>query len=55
MEILQEYSEKMDKAITKYKSTLGTIRTGSISPMILDKIKINYYGEDTPIKKRCIN
>lgn len=40
----------MDKAITSYKSTLGTIRTGSISPMILDKIKINYYGEDTPIK-----
>ena len=50
MEILQECSEKMDKAITSYKSTLGTIRTGSISPMILDKIKINYYGEDTPIK-----
>ena len=29
MEILQECSEKMDKAITSYKSTLGTIRTGT--------------------------
>lgn len=50
MEILEECTEKMTKAIASYKSTLGTIRTGSVSPLVLDKITINYYGEETPIK-----
>lgn len=50
MEFVEQCKERMDKAIANFKQALGTIRTGSISPLILDKITINYYGEETAIK-----
>lgn len=50
MDILEECDSRMDKAVVSFKSALGTIRAGSISPNVLDKITINYYGEETPIK-----
>lgn len=50
MEILEECSEKMDRTLESFRSNLGTIRTGRVSPNVLDRITINYYGEETPIK-----
>ncbi len=49
-EIIQECSHRMDEAISKLKETLGTVRAGAVSPNVLDKIKIEYYGEMTSIK-----
>lgn len=48
--LLLECEEKMDKSIDALKANLSTIRTGRVSPQVLDRISINYYGEDTPIK-----
>ncbi len=49
-ELVQQCQHKMDKAIESLKQSLSTIRSGSVSPNVLDKILINYYGEMTPIK-----
>lgn len=49
-EILKEVNAKMDEAIDHLKSSLGTLRAGAVSPSVLDKIKIEYYGEMTSIK-----
>ena len=49
-EIIQEVGRRMDETVTKLKETLGTVRAGAVSPNVLDKIKIEYYGEMTPIK-----
>lgn len=50
MELLEECTEKMDRTIDSFKSNLATIRTGRVSPVVLDRLTISYYGEETPIK-----
>lgn len=50
-ELISQCSEKMDKAINNLKEGLSTIRAGSVSPNVLDKILCNVYGEMTPIKQ----
>jgi len=48
--LIEECQEKMEKTIESLKQNLGTIRTGKVSPMILDRIMVDYYGELTPLK-----
>ena len=49
-EIIAKCEEKMEKVLEGLKSNFSTIRSGSVSPNVLDKLSINYYGERTPIK-----
>lgn len=49
-DIINEVNQKMDEAIAHLKSSLGTLRAGAVNPSVLDKIKIDYYGEMTSIK-----
>lgn len=47
---LQQYEDKMQKAIDFLQSDFQTIRAGRANPHILDKIKVDYYGTPTPIQ-----
>lgn len=48
--IIEECQERMEKTIESLKSNLSTIRSGKVSPMILDRVMVEYYGELTPLK-----
>ena len=50
MEIIEECSSKMSKTIEALHTSLATIRSGKVSPSVLDRILVEYYGEMTPIK-----
>lgn len=48
---LMEGEETMDKQIEAFKRELTTVRTGRASSNILDTVKVEYYGAETPIKQ----
>lgn len=48
---LQQYDDKMKKAIEYLESDLATIRAGRANPHVLDKIRVDYYGTPTPIQQ----
>ncbi len=48
-EIYLETADKMEKAIDALKQQLRTIRTGRASPAIVDQIRVEYYGTQTPL------
>ena len=41
----------MEKAINSYNERLSEIRAGRANPAILNKVKIDYYGTQTPINQ----
>ena len=41
--------EKMDKAIEVAKEDFATIRTGRASPVLVEKLPVEYYGTPTPL------
>ena len=47
--ILKEVSEKMDKSLSALRNAFNKIRTGRANPSILDDVKVDYYGNMTPI------
>lgn len=49
-EILLETKEKMNNSIENMEKRLTNIRAGRANPSILDNVKVNYYGVDTPLK-----
>ncbi|WP_243713770.1 ribosome recycling factor [Candidatus Syntrophosphaera thermopropionivorans] len=52
-EILDECKEKMKKTFDAMLHQFSKIRTGRASASVLDDIRINYYGQSTPIKQLC--
>ena len=48
---LQQYDEKMTKAIEFLESDYAGIRAGRANPHVLDKIRVDYYGTPTPIQQ----
>ena len=51
MSDLNEFEEKMKKTISVYNENLSEIRAGRANPAILNKIKVSYYGVETPINQ----
>lgn len=51
--LIKQLEEKMGKVIESMAHSFLKLRTGRASLSILDDIKINYYGELTPIKQLC--
>ena len=41
--------ERMKKTVASLRDDLATIRTGRASPSILDKLRVDYYSEKSPI------
>ena len=48
---LKEVSEKMDKSLSALRNAFNKIRTGRANPSILDDVKVDYYGNMTPINQ----
>ena len=48
---LQQYDDKMKKALDFLESDYAGIRAGRANPHVLDKIRVDYYGTPTPIQQ----
>ena len=50
-EIINQIKPKMQKALDSLAHEFNKIRTGRANPSILDAVKIDYYGNPTPINQ----
>jgi ribosome recycling factor len=50
-ELLQDARERMDKSVASIRQEFGTVRTGRASPALLDRVMVDYYGTQTPLKQ----
>src|SRR5690606_15122460 len=50
-ELLADARERMHKSVEACRHELATVRTGRASPHLLDRITVDYYGADTPLKQ----
>jgi ribosome recycling factor len=50
-DIKQEAKEQMQKSLEALAINFNKIRTGRAHPSILDGIKVDYYGSDTPLSQ----
>jgi len=50
-QVFEELNERMDNAIAAFGRELGKIRTGRASLSILDGIRVDYYGQTTPLNQ----
>ena len=50
-EILQDTKSAMEKSLLSLDASFKRIRTGRANPSLLDDIKIDYYGNPTPVQQ----
>jgi ribosome recycling factor len=50
-QLLQDARQRMGKSIESTKHELATVRTGRASPHLLDRVNVDYYGAQTPLKQ----
>jgi ribosome recycling factor len=50
-DILMSVEEQMEKALDNLKKNFDSVRTGRANPLILDRIRVDYYGVETPINQ----
>ena len=50
-EYLQDARERMHKSVDATRSSFSSVRTGRASPTLLDRIVVEYYGTQTPLKQ----
>ncbi len=48
---LDDAKEHMQEAVSHLDKELGKIRAGKANPAILDDIKVDYYGTETPLNR----
>lgn len=48
---LQQYDDKMKKALNYLEADYAAIRAGRANPHVLDKLRVDYYGTPTPIQQ----
>ncbi|MCM1186486.1 MAG: ribosome recycling factor [Lachnoclostridium sp.] len=48
---LQQYEDKMKKALEFLENDYAAIRAGRANPHVLDKLRVDYYGTPTPIQQ----
>ena len=49
--LINDVSDKMDKSVSALRNAFNKIRTGRANPSILDDVKVDYYGNLTPINQ----
>ena len=50
-DLLQDAREHMEKSVDATRSKFGSVRTGRATPHLLDRINVDYYGVQTPLKQ----
>ncbi len=50
-EIMMNAEEKMEKALSALGDNFASVRTGRANAMLLDRIRVEYYGVQTPINQ----
>ncbi len=50
-ELLADAKERMGKSVESTRNELATVRTGRASPHLLDRLNVDYYGEETPLQQ----
>jgi ribosome recycling factor len=50
-ELLADAGERMAKSVDATRAEFGSVRTGRASPALLDRIVVDYYGAQTPLKQ----
>jgi ribosome recycling factor len=50
-DLLQDAREHMDKSVDATRHKFGSVRTGRASTALLDRITVDYYGAQTPLKQ----
>jgi ribosome recycling factor len=50
-ELLADATRRMDRAIEATRDHLNSVRTGRASAGMLDRITVDYYGQQTPLKQ----
>ena len=50
-DFLQDAREHMDKSVDATRHKFGSVRTGRASTALLDRITVDYYGAQTPLKQ----
>ena len=46
----QDLKDNMHKSVEATQRNFATIRTGRANPSLLDRINVEYYGTETPLK-----
>jgi ribosome recycling factor len=50
-ELLVDAEERMSKSVENCRHELATVRTGRASPHLLDRVVVDYYGTETPLRQ----
>ena len=50
-DLIQDAQRRMDKSVEAAQAEFATLRTGRASPALLDRVQIDYYGQQTPLKQ----
>jgi ribosome recycling factor len=50
-DLLKDAREHMDKSVDATRAKFGSVRTGRATPHLLDRINVDYYGAQTPLKQ----
>src|SRR5256886_8475249 len=50
-DLIQDATRRMDKSVEAAQAEFTTLRTGRASPALLDRVQIDYYGQQTPLKQ----
>ncbi len=49
--LLEDARERMAKSVESAQHEFATVRTGRASPALLDRVVVDYYGAQTPLKQ----
>jgi ribosome recycling factor len=50
-DLLDDAAERMRKSVEATTHEFSTVRTGRASPHLLDRVQVDYYGAQTPLKQ----
>src|SRR5919201_2270886 len=50
-ELMADAGERMAKSVESTNAEFGSVRTGRVTPALLDRIVVDYYGAPTPLKQ----
>jgi len=50
-ELLDDAKRRMDKSVEATAHEFNTIRTGRASAALLDRVRVDYYGQETPLNQ----